>query len=107
MLRLNLALVGWSPRVAVSSKRFTLEHVGYTRSVCDTDCDGTQATHMKPDEVDHGVLCTNDKKKWEVPDHGVLSISFLQEPNAHRTIAEVRLTSSVGSAGIARVRMLF
>ncbi|CAM9420523.1 unnamed protein product, partial [Sphacelaria rigidula] len=47
------------------------------------------ATHMKPDEVDHGVLCTNDKKKWEVPDHGVLSISFLQEPNAHRTIAEM------------------
>lgn len=45
---------------------------------------------MKPDEVDYGVLCTEDNKHWEVPDHGVLRVDFLEEPNADRTLAEVR-----------------
>lgn len=50
-----------------------------------------QVAHLKADDVDHGVLCTSDKKKWEVPDHGILTVDFLEELNAHRSIAEVCL----------------
>lgn len=53
-----------------------------------------QAAHLKAVEVDNGVLCTNDKNQWEVPDHGILRVDFLEEPNAHRTTAEVRLVFS-------------
>ena len=49
-----------------------------------------QATHMKQRHVEHGILCTDDKKEWRVPDSGILLVHFVEEPNADRTLGEVR-----------------
>lgn len=39
--------------------------------------------------MDYGVLCATDGKPWDVPDHGLLRVDFMEEPNADRTISEV------------------
>lgn len=44
---------------------------------------------MKQQRIEHGVLCTDDKKEWRVPDSGILLVHFVEEPNADRTLGEV------------------
>lgn len=48
-----------------------------------------QATQVKRGLAKHGVICAEDGKPWEVPEHGILIVQFIEEPNADRTIGEV------------------
>ncbi|CAM9229407.1 unnamed protein product [Laminaria digitata] len=47
------------------------------------------ATHIKQRLAEHGVLCTDDKSEWRVPDTGILRVHFVEEPNDDRTLGEM------------------
>lgn len=50
------------------------------------------ATNAKRDFAKHGVLHTENGKVWEVPDHGILRVHFVEEPTLDRSPVEVKHT---------------
>ncbi|CAM9363404.1 unnamed protein product [Pylaiella littoralis] len=47
------------------------------------------AAHLKQRFVQHGLLCTEDGKEWQVPHAGILRVHFIQEPSSNRTLGEM------------------
>lgn len=48
-----------------------------------------QAAHLQQRFVQHGLLCTEGGKEWQVPTSGTLRVNFIQEPSSDRTLGEV------------------
>lgn len=56
--------------------------------------------------VQHGQLCTEDGKEWEVPTSGRLRVNFIQEPSSDRTLGEVGTTVLLSSRASPMCRVV-
>lgn len=85
-----------SPTAKNVLQAFLTSFSRFTRSPSNSQAENTdsrpasvQAAHLKQRFVQHGQLCTEDGKEWEIPTFGTLRINFVQEPSSDRTLGEV------------------